>query len=76
VTAQKPKQQLVKTTNTCKTKPYKIKPWFRSPFITGLGNGSHLLCCSWRHIDNIHKIFTPWNYTVHSILSLTKQALH
>jgi len=32
MTTQKPKQQLMKTTNTCGTKPSETKAGFRSPF--------------------------------------------
>jgi len=32
VTTQKPKKQLLKTTNICKTKPIETKAWFRSSF--------------------------------------------
>ena len=33
VTTQKPKQQLMKTTNTTKTKSKETNAWFRSPFM-------------------------------------------
>ena len=47
VTTQKPKQQLMKTTNICKTKPNETKAWFRSPYAFQPGNGSSLFHSCW-----------------------------